>query len=511
MTQVPSRRVFLERTGCALAASVLASKGAARAAAAARPNILFAIADDQSWPFTSAYGCKFVDTPAFDRVAREGILFNYGYTAAPQCSPTRAALLTGRYTWQIEEAGVHASNFPKKFKVYPELLEAAGYHVGYTGKGWGPGNWEISGRKQNPAGKQYGGNTIEPPASGISSNDYAANFEDFLAARPAGTPFCFWYGATEPHLGFEKGSGLRLGKSPDDVTVPPFLPNVQTVREDLLDYAVEIEWFDAHLGRMLDALERIGELDRTLIVVTSDNGMPFPRAKANCYEYGVHMPMAMRWGDVSDGGRVVDDFVSFVDLAPTFLDAAGLTPPAEMTGRSLLPVLRAKGSGLIDKTRDRVQFGRERHTHARPNNFAYPIRALRTHDFLYIWNVKAERWPAGDPPGYYDIDGSPTRDLVVDGGGKYKEWAVGMRPEEELYAVRADEGCLVNLAGDPNYGDVLRAMREELQAKLREQRDPRVLGYGDIFESYPRYSSMRNFDGFKAQGEYNPVFQVKTP
>src|SRR5262245_32846001 len=111
-------------------------------AAEGPPNILLAIADDWSWPHAGAYGCQFVQTPAFDRVAKEGVLFTRAFCASPGCSPSRAALLTGRPTWQLEHAGTHASSFSKDLAVYPDVLEAAGYHVGFTGKGWGPGNFK---------------------------------------------------------------------------------------------------------------------------------------------------------------------------------------------------------------------------------------------------------------------------------------------------------------------------------------------------------------------------------
>src|SRR5690554_2681597 len=126
------------------------------------PNILFAISDDQSYPHASAYGSQWVQTPAFDRVAEEGVLFLNAFSASPGCSPSRAALLTGRNAWQIEDAGTHASEFPSKFVVYPDLLENAGYFVGYTQKGWGPGNWKISGRTRNPAGELYNKHKLQP-------------------------------------------------------------------------------------------------------------------------------------------------------------------------------------------------------------------------------------------------------------------------------------------------------------------------------------------------------------
>ena len=172
--------------------------------AADRPNILFAISDDQSYPHASAYGAKSVFTPAFDRVAREGVLFTNAFTASPGCSPSRASILTGRYPWQNEHAGTHASMFSSKFATYPRLFAKAAYHVGYTGKGWGPGNFKDGGFQQNPAGKQYTVTSAQTP-DGIKKTDYAASFAKFLAERGDNQPFCFWYGSSEPHRSFGIG------------------------------------------------------------------------------------------------------------------------------------------------------------------------------------------------------------------------------------------------------------------------------------------------------------------
>ena len=181
--------------------------------------------------------------------------------------------------------------------------------------------------------------------------------------------------------------------------VPPFLPDTPEVRSDILDYCVEIECFDTHLGRMLKALEDAGELDKTIVIVTGDNGMPFPRAKANCYEYGIHVPLAIRWGSRAPGGRSVDDVVGFVDLTATILDVAGVSPPAAtpIAGRSLLNILLSTKQGIVDPTRTAAWSARERHSSSRYNNWTYPQRALRTPQFLYICNFKPDRWPAGDP------------------------------------------------------------------------------------------------------------------
>lgn len=474
-------------------------------AIAERPNILIAISDDQSHPHTSAYGSTFVRTPAFDRVAKDGILFHNAFVASPGCSPSRAALLTGRYPWQIEHAGTHASSFPAKYPVFQDLLEDAGYHAGYTGKGWGPGNFKESGRPRNPAGPQFSSRKMKSP-DGISTTDYAANFEDFLKKRSADQPFSFWFGGHEPHRVFKRGIGVENGGKLGDVEVPEFLPDTETVRTDLLDYAFEIEWFDQHVERMLSILESQGLLNNTIVVVTSDNGMAFPRAKANTYEYGIHVPLAVSWPAQVTGGRQAPDLVSLIDLAPTFLDAAGVNHPKtpRMTGKSLLPFL----TGRADRgPRSQIMAGRERHSSSRYNNWTYPQRVVRTKDWLFVWNLKADRWPAGDPRkfekdgslgpmhgGYHDIDACPTLDELIVGRddpaiGKYLRLAVEKRPEFEMYDMRNDRACLNNLADKPRADQ----LKKQLISGLEQTQDTRLGADPEVWERYKRYSPIRSF------------------
>ena len=204
------------------------------AAHAPRPNILFMMADDWGWNHAGAYGCQWVKTPTFDRIAREGMLFNNCFTSNPKCSPCRASILTGRNTWQLEEAVCHFGLFPAKFAVYPDLLEEAGYHVGFTGKGWGPGDWKNGGFRRNPAGTPYQRHRLKPLLKAVSNQDLPKNFADFLKDRKPGQPFCFWIGTHEPHRAYEIDSGLRAGKRPADVVVPAYLPDNDVVRRDLV-------------------------------------------------------------------------------------------------------------------------------------------------------------------------------------------------------------------------------------------------------------------------------------
>jgi N-sulfoglucosamine sulfohydrolase len=489
----------------------------ARIEAAERPNILIAIADDQSWVHTSAAGYRAVTTPAFDRVCRRGVRLTQCIAGSPGCSPSRAALLTGYHHWQLEEAGTHDSSFPKRFVTFPDRLQQAGYFVGCTGKGWGPGDWKVNGRPRNPAGPAFDRKHATPPFKGIGKNDYTANFADFLRSRPKGRPFCFWYGASEPHRAYEPGSGLRAGKRLEDAAVPPFLPDVPEVRSDLLDYCVEIEWFDRHLARMLDMLEKSGELNNTLVIVTGDNGMSFPRAKANLYEYGIHVPLAISWPDRVPGTRVVDDLVGFVDLTATILDAAHVDQRAidggagALVGKSLLNALTTDKQGIVDPARTTVFSGRERHASSRRGDVGYPCRAIRTQDFLYIHNFHPERWPAGDPReftddghigplhgAYRDIDSAPSLQVLVDHVDRepfahFLQLAVGKRPADELYDIRHDPGCLKNLVDDPKHHSTLTHLREKLFDTLKKTGDPRMVGNPEIWETYPRFGRKRQF------------------
>ena len=443
-----------------------------------RPNIFFAISDDQSWVHTSAAGDPVVRTPTFDRVAREGVLFTHAFCCSPSCTPSRSAALTGQHIWRLKEAGNLWSTLRKnEFPVYPDLLERTGYGVGLLRKGWGPGDYKAGGFTRNPAGPDY------------------KSFEEFLAKLPDGKPFCFWFGTSDPHRPYEPGSGVRSGMSLSDVRVPPFLPDAPEVRSDLCDYFFEIQRWDRELGQALDALERRGLLDNTIVVITSDNGMPFPRAKTNLYDYGTRMPLAVQWRAKVKGGRVVDDFINFTDFAPTFLEACGLKPLPEMTGRSFLDVLTSGRSGRVDPRRDHTVLGRERHTTGAKGGVGYPMRAIRTYDYLFIKNYEPDRWPACDPPNFQDIDGGPTKTYLLAHRDDPKvrplfELACGKRPAEEFYDVRKDPAQMHNITGSSRAKD---RCRERLRKELVATRDPRETGGEILWDTYP-YVGPKTFD-----------------
>ena len=465
--------------------------------AAERPNILFAIADD--WGLhAGAYGTPWVKTPAFDRIAREGLLFRNAYTPMAKCAPSRAIVLTGRHLWQNEEAGNHMAVFPTMLKSWPEVLMEKGWHMGITGKGWGPGIAnDASGKARLITGKPFNKHKAQPPTRAMGGNDYAANFVDFLDDAPQDAPWCFWYGSTEPHRGYEFQSGVKKGgKQLTDIDrVPGYWPDHETVRHDMLDYALEVEHTDNHLGRMIAELEKRGLLDKTLIIVTSDHGMPFPRVKGYAYHDSNHIPLAIRWpAGLQKPGRVIDDFVDFTDIAPTLLDYAGIAHADSgmlpITGRSWRPILESEKSGRVVAERDHVLIGKERTDVGRPHDWGYPIRGIVTATHLYLKNYEPTRWPAGNPEtGYLDTDGSPTKSLIlslgrIDRADRYWQLNFGLRPAEELYDLKTDTDCVRNLAAEPDHAEKAKSLQTRMEAALTAQKDPRMAGKGDVFDRY---------------------------
>ncbi|HSD27235.1 MAG TPA: sulfatase [Vicinamibacteria bacterium] len=453
----------------------------------ARPNILLAIGDDWGWPHAGAYGDPVVRTPTFDRLAREGVLFNHAYVASPSCTPSRAALLTGQWHWRLEESANLWSTLRWDYPVYPALLARAGYHAGLQGKGWGPGRLDAGGRTENPAGPEH------------------ASLESFLDARPEGRPFCYWFGSQDPHRDYEEGRGAASGIPLEAIRLFPHFPDARDVRSDVADYYWEVQRFDTEVGRMLDLLERRGELARTVVVMTGDNGMPFPRCKANLYDCGVRVPLAVRWPGPFAAGRRVDAFVTLTDLAPTFLELAGVEAPRATTGRSLAPLLGTDEPPSSEvSARDHVLCGKERHVpgQEKPDIGGTPMRSLRTSDYLYVRNFRPDRWPAGTPDAekaviegrwLADCDNGPTKLFMVerrDDGAAHRrlyDLAFGKRPAEELYDLRNDPGQMTNVARDEAYAGVRELLAARLLAELEATGDPRVLGGAERLETYPYY------------------------
>ncbi len=497
-------------------AVVMAGCGQKKAKEHEKPNFLLIISDDQSWVHNSSYGNQVVQTPEFDKLAEKGFLFRNAFCASPHCSASRANILTGMNQWQLKEAGTHASNFPSEFLALPEILMEHGYAIGCTGKAWSPGKWDITGRERNPAGDQYNKYKMENlPAKFLTSSDPVRNLDDFLSQKEPDQPFWFWYGSIEPHVQYEKRIGLKNGIDTAGIQLPAFVPNHPDAKIEMSDYYFEIEWFDKQVGWLVELLKEKGLAKNTVIVVTSDNGIVLPRCKRNLYEYGSHMPLAIYWPKMKNKGEKIDRLTSFIDFAPTFLELAGIEIPDQMTGKSFARLFTKDGIST-ENDPAHVLTGFERHDHRRYDNLGYPMRAIRTDRYLFIKNYKPDRWPEGDPEvnrygqGTNITESSWTSNYTYfEPGSELFELAFGKRPARELYDIIQDPECINNLAETKQYRSVADSLHRVLRNRLVEQGDPRELGYGDIFESYPRHGSMKEYiGGFKERGEYNPKYHV---
>jgi arylsulfatase A-like enzyme len=528
MSVVKKAVVVLGVLGCALGMATAAET------AAKKPNIVFCFADD--WGrYANCYAAldarptinALLTTPNIDRVAREGVLFRSAFVTAPSCTPCRSSLLSGQYFFRTGRGAIlQGALWDAAIPSYPLLLRDAGYHLGKSYKVWSPGAptdapyggqqhaYEKAGRdynnfSENVSALVRGGSSFADAKEKMLAQ-VRGNFDAFLADRKPGQPFCYWFGPTLTHRAYEKDSGKALwGFDPEALKgrLPKFMPDVPEVRADVTDYMGEIQAWDAGIGVIIERLRASGELDNTILVISGDHGMPgVPGGKCNLYDHGVAVALLVR-GPGIKGGRVVDDFVNLMDLAPTFCEIGGVKPPAVMTGRSFLDVLRSEQGGQVDPARTGVVTGRERHVAAaREGNLPYPQRSLRTRDFLYIHNFAPDRWPMGKPnftskadmqpvdhntfAAFADMDASPTKTWLVHQFGEEDwEWhynyAFGKRPGEELYDLRKDPDEVLNVAADPAYAPQKRELAARLQKILTDAGDPRVIGDGQTFERSP--------------------------
>lgn len=507
---------------------VLATLAAASPLGAAQPNIVLAFGDD-----LGRYGSCYrnpaepspndvVATPAIDRLAREGALFENAFVSVSSCSPSRAAVISGRHFFRNgSHAQLHtpwdgprAADPWNAVKGFPLLLQAAGYHIGWSHKmhisedrmGGPSHNYQQAGRRICDFSEAVSAAPDQAAARAAVLAEVRRNFQQFLTDRKPGQPFFYWFNPTNTHRTWVKGSGKAIwGIDPDSLKgkLPPFLPDNAVVREDFADYLGEVQAFDAAVGILCDELRQRGELDQTMVVASGDNGIPgFPQGKTGVHDFGARVPLVIRWPTGVKPSLRVAEPVSLIDLAPTFLAAAELPPEPGTNGQSLLPVLR--GEAPATALRGSALIGREVHFHAaRVGNLPYPVRALRTAKSLYVRNFAPERNPLGDPfaaadpagPGfkaldsntgtcYPDLDAGPTKTWFVQHRADPELatlWKLGfaLRPAEEFYDLKSDPHQVHNLLAEPTpltpeLATELESLRVNLLQILRENHDPRL-------------------------------------
>ena len=315
-----------------------------RASAAGRANLVLILSDDHSREFLGASGNPAIRTPHLDRFASEGIRANRMFTAAPQCVPSRAAFMTGRSPVAVR-MGRFTAPLPADVRIFPEYLRQAGYYTGVCRRTYhldGAGG----GRVSRPIYQKYGLETfrkrmdyvdISPPGQ------TRARVDEFFDRKPAAKPFFLWVNFNDPHYPWDRDAVPQ----PHDrarIPVPAYLPDLPGVREDLARYYEEIERMDGEFASVLEILERRGFAENTLVVFMGDNGFAFPHGKGTLYDPGLNVPCLARWPGRIGPGQASDALMSGEDLGPTMLEAAGLAVPADMSGRSFLPVLEGRAA-----------------------------------------------------------------------------------------------------------------------------------------------------------------------
>lgn len=490
-----------------------------------QPHIVLAFADDMG-RYASAYReagrpttNDLIHTPHMDRIAQEGVLFWNAFVSAPSCTPSRAALLSGRHFFRNGSASQLHSPWTPGFAdpadqvvTYVHRLRDAGYAIGFSYKLHVDARW-MGGRanRHQAAGAQFNAfsNLVmvaedRDAARAALLQEVRTNFIAFLDSVVDGQPIYYSFHPTNPHRPWAAGSGKALwGIDPDALqgAMPGFLPDVPEIRQDFADYLGECMAFDASVGVLMAVLEERGMSEDTLFVVTGDHGAPgFPRGKCNLYDFGTQVPLMVRWPSQIPTGddattRVIRQPVSLIDLGPTFAEAAGTRMPDDVDGTSVLSMLTTTDETVSHP--DAVYLGRETHVNeARPGGLPYPCRAIRTAEYLLVINFKPDRWPVAPLPlgleGRVDFDQGPTRQYFVARAQTIDDelaesWRLGFerRPAIELYDVRNDPDQMRNLAGQPEYATQQAILYERLMGELTRAGDPRVVGAGDGFDRPP--------------------------
>lgn len=415
------------------------------------PHIVLFMSDDHSWHDCGPYGATDVRTPCLDRLARESMRFELAFCASPTCAPSRASIYTGLYPFRN---GAHANHSLVKdgLKTLPHYLQELGYRVVLAGK------THIGPRPLFPFEYLSGSNVMPPGKDHILWTDLNTRAVDqLLADHRQDRPLCLIVCSHSPHVFWPENDGY----DPLQIVLPPYLLDTPRTRKARCRYYTDVSWMDKQVGEVRDSLQRHGYADRTLFVYTADQGAQWPFAKWSLYDAGIRSPLLIHWPERVAPGSSTRAVVSLIDLLPTFVEAAGGTAPADIDGRSFLPVLL----GRRDQHRAEVFAS---HTGDTNMNRA-PMRCIRTARYKYILNLAPEiRYTT-------HITEDPNADCywrswVQKAENNPKAARLVRRHQqlvaEELYDLSEDPFELKNLASDPVHAETL----SELRRKLKEWR-----------------------------------------
>ncbi len=423
-----------------------------------RPNILFVVSDDHSAQHLGCYGDPVIRTPRLDAFAKEGMRFERAYTTAPQCSPSRASMMTGQAPARVNMTRLH-SPLPPEHKTFFEYLREAGYYTGIAGRTHHMDGHLVARPWFNRFYEKNGLQTMPKRADVVHSGSQEQGldvFARFLKERPKDKPFAMQVNLTDPHWPWTAKEEEKLYR-PEDIPLPKHYPDTPELRQRLLTYYAEVTRADRDFGRAINTLRSEGLQDDTLVVFMGDNGYSFPFGKVTLYQAGWHVPLLMRWPGRIGKGSVQKALVSGSDLFSTFLDVAGVEAPRAVEGRSIRPLWEGAASTrkYAFSTRgwhDRFDLGR--------------AVCTSTHSFIYnVWpEYKAPGWPA-EANAEKDIASGRLDARAV------PKWNAKSRPLYELYDLHNDPLELTNLAGRAEMETVQRELMEAMTEWMEVSRD----------------------------------------
>ncbi len=427
-----------------------------------RPNVLFVMSDDHSAAHVGAYGNADIKTPNLDAFAKEGMLFKRAYVAAPQCVPSRAALMTGRSPVAIQMTRFSAP-LSEEYKTWLELLRAQGYFTGVAGRTFhldGSGNLPP---ETKAVFDQHNLRTFERRLNYAKQGNMLQQYREFLDLAK-GKPFALQLCSNDPHRPLD-ANAIPVPHDPNKIKLPPHYPDTPGVRQDFARYYDEIARFDGMFGEVLAELKSRGLADNTIVVFQGDNGAAQFRGKGTLYEYGVNVPLIARWPGQIKAGSVSNDLISGEDMAPTFLEACGLKPLKEMTGRSFLKLLQGDASYAARQYifAERGAHGSGLPTGTSPFDLGRVVVSKR-YKLVYnaLWQLPYQPVDFAGQPFWKELE-------QMNKDGKLSPLHARLlfsptRPMFELFDLESDPNEFTNLSGKPEHA----AMEQELKAKLQE-------------------------------------------